>query len=102
MRKIKAFLTKSLYIELSLAVTLSFVAGLICFIILQVLSNAVAYSNWADSDFKNHKISMYVDRLQTYIYEEQVSSTNTAPLTEWYNKHQDVFFYIRKDYIEVA
>lgn len=97
MKKIKSFLSKSLYIELSLAVLFSFILGLFCYAILSIFSLNIAYSKWAGTTYKNNKVSMYIDDLQTFIYENSVSSTDTSDLSQWYNNNKNFFFYIKKD-----
>lgn len=86
MRKIKNFFTQSLYIELAIGVLISFLIGFICYLGLMVLSAQIAYSKWTESDYKNYKISIYTDKLQTYIYENQISSDDTSAFTNWYEK----------------
>ncbi|WP_167511401.1 HAMP domain-containing sensor histidine kinase [Pseudobutyrivibrio xylanivorans] len=97
MRKIKNFFTQSLYIELAIGVLISFLIGFICYLGLMVLSAQIAYSKWTESDYKNYKISIYTDKLQTYIYENQISSDDTSAFTNWYEKNYSYFFYIKKD-----
>lgn len=97
MKKILNTIFQSLYIELTASVIFSFLVGFVFYLLLTMGSEYIAYSNWASTTYTEHKISVYLDKLQTYIYKEQVSTSNTTPLTAWWEKDRDVFFYIAKD-----
>lgn len=104
MKKCKSILLKSLYIELFLAVIVSFLVGFVCYLFLNKVSEKIAYSEWAKTNYATHKINIFVDELQTYIYEHQISSKDPESLNklnQWYNDHPLYFFYIKMDDIIV-
>ena len=97
MKKVLNTIFQYLYIELTTSVIFSFLVGFVFYLLLTMGSEYIAYSKWASTTYTEHKISVYLDKLQTYIYKEQVSTSNTTPLTAWWEKDRDVFFYIAKD-----
>lgn len=96
MKKIINTIFQSLYIELTVSVIFSFMVGFVFYLLLTMGAESIAYSKWARTSYTDHKISVYLDKLQTYIYKEEISTTNTAPLTDWWEEDKDVFFYIKK------
>lgn len=96
MKKIINTIFQSLYIELTISVIFSFMVGFVFYLLLTMGAESIAYSKWARTSYTDHKISVYLDKLQTYIYKEEISTTNTAPLTDWWEEDRDVFFYIKK------
>ncbi|SDB29311.1 Signal transduction histidine kinase [Pseudobutyrivibrio sp. YE44] len=97
MKKFFRFFRKSLYIELTWAVLLSFIVGTFCYFTLIFFSDTIANSKWASEKYAPRKVSTLIDGLQTYIYTNEISSKDSAKLTDWYARHQSAFFYIRKD-----
>lgn len=94
MKKIINTIFQSLYIELTVSVIFSFLVGSAFYFLLSIGAESIAYSKWAYTSYTDYKISVYLDNLQTYIYKEQISTTNTAPLIDWWEKDKNVFFYI--------
>ncbi|MBR5636284.1 MAG: hypothetical protein IKW81_05060, partial [Pseudobutyrivibrio sp.] len=70
MRKLKRLLSKSLYIELAIAVFIAVLVGGICYVILARFTTELASSKWFDNSYKEYKIDSLIDDLQTFIYEE--------------------------------
>lgn len=97
MKKLVNTIFKSLYIELAVSVAFSFFVGFVFYLLLSSGSEAIAYSRWASISYSDYRMTVYLDSLQTYIYKEKISTTNTAPLTTWWEKDKDIFFYISKD-----
>lgn len=64
---------------------------------LTFISEKTAYSKWANNKYSPHKVSTIVDDMQTFIYENNVSSEDLSKLEDWYDKHPTVLFYIRQD-----
>lgn len=97
MRKLKRLLSKSLYIELAIAVFIAILVGGICYVILARFTTELASSKWFDNSYKEYKIDSLIDDLQTFIYEETIDSKDTSDLNDWYDSHPRAFFYIKKD-----
>ncbi len=100
MRKLKKFLSKSLYIELAFGILFSFAIGIASYYSLEKVSESIANSRWAINAYKNHVLTKYSENLQTYIYENDISSKNTYLLDDWYTENVLFTFYLKKeDYI---
>ncbi|SDI12140.1 HAMP domain-containing protein [Pseudobutyrivibrio sp. 49] len=97
MIKVRKLLSKSLYIELAIAVCISVLLGAICYFFLSRFSADVSSSKWFDNTYKEYKINSLIDNLQTFIYEESVDSGDTSPLNDWYDSNPRAFFYLKKD-----
>lgn len=74
MKKIKNFLTKSLYLELWLTIVFSLIVGAVTFFLLQQINDVIYYSKWADEVYIPSRLNDAVDNFQEYIDENQVSS----------------------------
>lgn len=94
MKKVINFISKSLYIELSIAVIFAFLVGIISYLILNMGAVGIAYSGWAENSYRQYKLDTYVDHFQTFIYENQINSKDTGILSDWYDQNKTVFFYI--------
>ena len=94
MKKIINFISKSLYIELSIAVIFAFLVGIISYLILNMGAVLIAYSSWAENSYRQYKLDTYVDHFQTFFYENQINSKDTGILSDWYDQNKTVFFYI--------
>lgn len=97
MRTFKSIFTRSLYIELLLAVVISFACGILGYYLMLNGIDLLSQSEWASNSYKEYAIPRYINSLQTFIYENEVSSEETRKLDDWFNDNYFTSFYIRKD-----
>jgi len=97
MRKIKNFLTKSLYLELWLTIVFSLIVGAVTFFLLQQINDVIYYSKWADEVYIPSRLNDAVDNFQEYIDENQVSSEDKLAIFKWSKTQPLMYFYLERD-----
>ncbi|MCR5417246.1 MAG: sensor histidine kinase [Pseudobutyrivibrio sp.] len=97
MKKIKHFFSKSLYLELSLAVIFAMICGFIFYFMAQTLNSYISYSDWATTTYTKYMTDQSVKNLQNYIDDNKLSTTDYQYLSKWSSENYLVYFYIIVD-----
>ncbi|SEA73629.1 Signal transduction histidine kinase [Pseudobutyrivibrio sp. ACV-2] len=97
MKKIKAFFSKSLYLELWLCIIEALVLGVLLYTLADKLNSRVVDSTWVKSNYVPTRTEQYINELQAYINENNLSSSDQLEIFYWYKRHPLFYFYIEKD-----
>lgn len=97
MKKIRAFFSKSLYLELWLCIIEALILGVIIYSLADKLNNKVVDSTWVKSNYVPTRTAQSIKDLQDYIDENNLSSSDQLEIFYWYKRHPLLYFYIEKD-----
>ena len=97
MKKIKAFFSKSLYLELWLSIFAGLALGIAAYYILQYFNNEFIFSSWVTDEYVPTRVEHTIEDLQDYIDSNNISSSEPKKIYVWTIKHPLIYFYIEKD-----
>lgn len=97
MKKIKAFFSKSLYLELWLCIIMALLIGVASYTLLDKLTYKITESSWVKNKYVPARIEKSISDLQAYIDKNNLSSTDQLEIYYWYKRHPLIYFYIEKD-----
>jgi signal transduction histidine kinase len=97
MRKFKKIFSKSLYLELWIAIVFSLIIGGVSFFLLQQVNELIYFSKWADEVYIPSRLDSSVTDFQQYIDENQISSEDKTLIYKWSKSHPLMYFYLEHD-----
>jgi signal transduction histidine kinase len=97
MKKIKAFFSKSLYLELWLSIILGLAIWGGSYLLLQELNYQFSFSKLITVDYASAKVEASVADLQKYVNKNKLSSSDQKKIQQWANRNPMMFFCLEKD-----
>lgn len=97
MKKIKAFFSKSLYLELWLSIIVGLAIWSGSYLLLQEINYRFSFSSFISKDYVDKKMDQTIEDLQRYINKNNVSSTDHKKIQKWANTVPMIFFCMEKD-----
>ena len=97
MKKLKKIFSKSLYLELWIAIVVSLIISGITFFLLQKANDLIYFSKWADEVYIPSRLDASITDFQEYIDENQISSEDKKLIYKWSQSHPLMYFYLERD-----
>ena len=97
MKKIKAFFSKTLYLELSFSIILGLVCGVVFYSVLMDINYKIIDSKWVSETYVPQKVEKTVQELQKFINENNISSNQPYEIYKWSKSHPLIYFYMERD-----
>ena len=97
MKKLKKVFSKSLYLELWIAIVVSLIISGITFFLLQKANDLIYFSKWADEVYIPSRLDASITDFQEYIDENQISSEDKKLIYKWSQSHPLMYFYLERD-----
>ena len=97
MKKIKAFFSKTLYLELSFSIILGLVCGAVFYSVLMDINYTIIDSKWVNETYVPRKVEKTVQELQEFIDENNIPSNQPYEIYKWSKSHPLIYFYMERD-----